>query len=99
MAGGGLVRTVQPVRVRLPGKDAFDPHVPDITGTIADGVEIDAARWLGVGAVGEQFQPDTPGVATEEREVDPVHEGASAQGQREPAPDVRRFSDFVQVFR
>src|SRR5271156_2728853 len=99
MARGRFVRTVYPVGVCLPRLDAPDPHVPDVAGTVADRVEVDTARRLGVRAIGEELQPDAPGETAEEREIDTVHEGPRAQGQGKPAPDVGRFTNCGQVFR
>src|SRR5882672_5354614 len=99
MTGRRLVRTIHPVPIDLPRRDAFDPDVPDVAGAVTNRIEIDAARRLRVPAIREQLQPDTPRVTAEESEVDAVHERTRAQRQRKTASDVGRFANFGQVFR
>ena len=69
---GRFVRAVHPVRVALPGKDPFDPHMPDVTRPMVLGVEIDRLEGDDIFGIPEEEKAHGRGVATKNGELSPI---------------------------
>ncbi len=72
MAVSRLIGTVHAVRIELTGDDPGHPDVPDVTGTVARGIQLDDPGGLGVFRMVEKLEADAASVATEDRKVDPA---------------------------
>ena len=70
MSFPGLVRAVHPIGIKLAGTKRFNPDVPQVTGAVAHGIEIDHSGGRCVRREIKQLQPNTAGVTAEDGEVD-----------------------------
>ena len=65
----GLVWPVYPVGIELTGRNPLNPEVPNVTGAVAHGIEINHSGGRCVYRKIKQLQSNAAGVTAEEGEV------------------------------
>ena len=82
MSLGRFVGTKDPVQVVLAGTDPVDLNVPDISGPVCPGIELDHIGGRTILWIREQEQVHTGGVPAEYGKLHTVIVGCCAQGKR-----------------
>ena len=95
----GRVRSRDAKPVELARGDAGQPHVPDVAGLVAGGIEDDAPRRHGVVGVGEEVEADAGRVPAEDGEVDAVSSRTRSEREGHARADGLHFAQTQQPFQ
>ncbi len=95
----GFVRALHAVREELTGADPLHPHVPDISGAVVRGIQIDHPSGHGVVGMAEQLQSDSGGMTAEQGEVHAAFCFEGSQRQRSARSHVSAIGESPQCSR